>query len=337
MNSLVTFDNTQLSTPLGTYASEKSEGTTARLVLQSSAAIPHLTEAVSMYAKASMSENTRRAYRADLADFLCWGGCIPASSEMVAQYLADRAQVLSPHTLARRLVALAQAHQLQLLPNPCCAEIVRRTMRGIRRVKGVAQRRVEPLLREDLLSIVQAIPESLHGRRNRALLMVGFAGAFRRSELVAMCVADVRFVKEGMTILLPRSKTDQEGQGRVVAIPFARSVLCPVKSLRDWLTSAQIARGLLFRRIDSRGRIGDRSISGSGIALVIKKYVALAGLDPSRFSGHSLRAGLVTSAAQSGVSGWKIRQQTGHKSDAMVQRYIRDADLFKDNASGKLL
>jgi integrase len=305
--------------------------------MQSNTVTPHLTEVVGRYAKASLSKNTRRAYRADLQDFVRWGGCIPASSDLVMRYLEDRAESLSPYTLARRLVAIARAHQLQLLPNPCSAEIVRRTLRGIRRVKGMAQRRVEPLLREDLVTIAGTMPHTLLGKRDRALLMVGFAGAFRRSELIAMRVEDLRFVKQGMTIVLPRSKTDQEGKGRTVAIPFARSTLCAVAILKEWLVASQLTCGPVFRRVHHGDQVGDMPLSGTRIALIVKEYVAAAGFDPTRFSGHSLRAGLVTSAAQNGVSGWKIRQQTGHKSDAMVQRYIRDADLFNDNALGKLL
>jgi integrase len=297
----------------------------------------NLTATVSTYVRSSVSHNTRRAYRSDVADFLKWGGEIPSSPEMTAQYLADRAATLSPYTLARRLVAFSQAHRVLGATNPCVFEIVRATMRGIRRVRGLARRRVDPLLREDLMAVLECIPDTTRGIRDRALLLVGFAGAFRRSELATIQMDDVQFVPEGLLVSLPRSKTDQEGEGRSVAIPWARNRACAVQALRAWIDHAGLSTGAVFRGIRKTGQVSDRAVSAGSVALLIKDYVRRAGFDASRFSGHSLRAGLVTSAAKCGVSGWKIRQQTGHKSDAMVQRYIRDADLFNDNAAGRVL
>lgn len=175
------------------------------------------------------------------------------------------------------------------------------------------------------------------GIRDRALLLIGFAGAFRRSELVSLTVADLEQAQQGLILTLQRSKTDQEGHGRKVAIPFARGAVCPVLALQHWLTVAAITEGPIFRGVNRHGRVADTAITPQAVAMVVKERAQAVGLDPAKYAGHSLRAGLVTSAAQLGVSSWKIRQQTGHKSDAMLARYIRDAGLFVSNAAGAVL
>ena len=245
--------------------------------------------------------------------------------------------VLSPFTLARRAVAIGKAHRSMDYPDPCNGDLVRSTLRGIRRLQGTAQRRVDPLLREDILAVVDALPSTIKGSRDRALMLVGFAGAFRRSELVSLQVEDVRFVPEGMTLRLRRSKTDQSGEGRDIGIPFARSRTCPVKALREWLDRGAITCGPIFRSVGKGGRVQASALTSQSVALIVKHYAAKVGLDPARVSGHSLRAGLITSAAKLGVSTYKIRQQSGHASDAMLARYIRDGELFIGNAAGAVL
>lgn len=173
--------------------------------------------------------------------------------------------------------------------------------------------------------------------RDRALLLIGFAGAFRRSELVGFDCGDVEPVGRGIVLHLRRSKTDQTGQGRKIAIPHGRTRWCPVRHLADWLAYARIERGPIFRSIDRHGNIAPDRLSAEAVSTILKKRVEAAGFDPATFSGHSLRAGLATSAAMAGASSWKIRQQTGHKSDAMLARYIRDGDVFNDNATGAVL
>ena len=172
--------------------------------------------------------------------------------------------------------------------------------------------------------------------RDRALLLVGFAGAFRRSELVALSVEDIQFVKQGLVVHLNASKTDQERAGRKVAIPHARGDVCPVSAIEEWLRFAGISSGPIFRPVDRYGRIGSCALSAQSVALAVKQRAEAVGLNPKLFSGHSLRSGLVTSAAQAGVSSWKIRQQTGHASDSMLARYIRDAQVFVGNAAGAI-
>lgn len=297
---------------------------------------PSISPEVSDYLRASLSDNSRRAYRSDLNHFLTWGGTIPASPDMVAQYLADHAGQHAIATLARRLVSIGKAHTTQGMPSPTDTELIRATLRGIRHTHGSAQRQLSPALKEDVLAMVA----NLHGTkgiRDKAMLLIGFAGAFRRSELVSLTVADIEQAKQGLIIHLRRSKTDQDGRGRKVAIPFARGAVCPVMALQEWLDASGITEGPIFRPVNRHGVITDVALSAQAVALVVKERAKAVGLDPIRYAGHSLRAGLVTSAAQLGVSSWKIRQQTGHASDAMLSRYIREANIFVDNAAGAVL
>jgi len=295
-----------------------------------------IPSSVSDYLRASLSDNSRRAYRTDLGHFLQWGGVIPASPELVATYIAAHADLHAVATLSRRLVSIGKAHTAQGLSTPTDTELVRATLRGIRRTHGSAQRQVAPAVKEDVLSMVAALT-GIKGTRDRALLLVGFAGAFRRSELVSLTVADIEQAQQGLIVTLQRSKTDQEGRGRKVAIPFARGAVCPVLALQQWIAVAGITEGQIFRGVNRHGQIADAAITPQAVALVVKECAQAVGLNAANYSGHSLRAGLVTSAAQLGVSSWKIRQQTGHKSDAMLSRYIRDAGLFVSNASGAVL
>jgi len=214
---------------------------------------------------------------------------------------------------------------------------VHATLRGIRRVHGRPPRQAAPLLTEHVIAMVEGLGESLKGLRDRALILIGFAGAFRRSELVALDCNDIEYQPAGIVITLRRSKTDQEGLGRGIAIPYARGEVCPVKALDVWMRAAQISEGPIFRAMDRHGEISDKRLSPEAINAIVKKRAAATGLDPGRYSGHSLRAGLVTSAAFIGVPSWKIREQTGHTSDSMLRRYVRHTDLLSDNAVRSLL
>ena len=254
-------------------------------------------QTIADYVAAATADNTRRAYQNDLRMFLAWGGSLPASPDYVAAYLVAHALVLSPVTLSRRLVAIGRAHTTLGHPNPCRTEIVRTTLRGIWRVHGRPQRQVQPALREDVFSMLPHMTGT-RGIRDRALILIGFAGAFRRSELVALQHDDIAFVKEGLTLVLRRSKTDQLGEGRKIAIPFARSSACPVKALSNWLDHAGVQSGPLFRFVKKGGDIGVGALSAQSVAVIVKEYAAKAGLDAQLYSGHSLRAGLITSAAR---------------------------------------
>jgi integrase len=283
--------------------------------------------------RAVIAPNTRRAYQGDLDHFRRWGGDIPASALCVARYLAAHAETHSPATLTRRVVAIGRAHASGGLPDPTASELVRLTLRGIRRTYGRPQRRATALRAEHLAAIVATLDTSIKDVRDRALLLVGFAGAFRRSELSAAVCSDIEWRSQGIVLSLPRSKTDQEGQGRTVAIPCRRDAVCPVNALREWLEAGRITDGPLFRPITKGGQVLGSSLSGNATAEIVKQHVMAIGLDPELYSGHSLRAGFATSAAAAGVPSWKIRAQTGHASDAMLNRYIRAGELLAEEVS----
>jgi len=320
------------NTPLSSLIPETMEGDQLPLPSHAHAA----PKAVQQFLYASLANNTRRAYRADLAHFLAWGGRIPSEPETVATYLAEWAGRLAVASLARRVVSISRAHTSQGLKSPTRSDLVTGTLKGIRRTYGVAQHQVTPILREDLLAMVADL-YGTKGIRDRALLLLGFAGAFRRSELVSLNVDDLEFVDRGLLVTLRRSKTDQEGEGRKVAIPFARGSMCPVGAIKAWLEHAGMKEGPIFRCLSSRGDISPDRLSSNAVALIVKQRARHIGLDPRKYSGHSLRAGLITSAARLGVSVWKIKAQSGHRSEAMVSRYVRDEDLFANNASGAVL
>jgi integrase len=296
-----------------------------------------LPETVASYVGDSLAPNTHRAYLNDLAEFERWGGSIPASAETVAAYLADRADTRAVATLVRYLASISKAHEARGLENPTRSELVRATLRGIKRTRGCAQREAKALLRDDLLLVLDAMDHSVKAIRDRALLLIGFAGALRRSELVGLDVGDMEHVRQGIILHLRRSKTDQDGEGRKIGIPVGRTRWCPVAALDGWLTASGITQGAVFRPVDRHGRMHDARLSGEAVSLVVRERVAAVGLDSTSYSGHSLRAGLATSAAQAGVPTWRIRAQTRHASDAMLARYIREGELFTENAAGALL
>lgn len=296
-----------------------------------------LREKVEVYVKRGLAENTRRAYEADLAHFEAWGGNIPATDRMIAAYLAEYAEMLSVATLCRRLATISKAHSSKGLTSPTSSELVKSIIKGIKRSRGTAQAEAKPLLREDLFAVLEHTGNDVKSVRDRALLLLGFAGGFRRSELVRLDVEDIEHVRQGIIIRLRRSKTDQEGVGRKIGIPFGRTRWCPVTALDQWLTSAAIDAGPIFLGVNRHGHISEQRLSGQAVSLIVKERVAGAGINSLGFSGHSLRSGFATSAATAGASTWKIRSQTGHASDAMLSRYIRDGDLFNDNATAQVL
>ena len=292
---------------------------------------------VEAYVQAGISSATRRAYRADLDHFRAWGGSLPATDAQITAYLADHAEVLKLSTLTRRLAAISVAHEAKGLQNPVASPLVRATMRGIRRAHGAAQRQAKPLLREDLFVVLGAMGDRLKDLRDRALLLVGFAGGLRRSELAAINLIDFERVREGIILTIRRSKTDQDGAGRKVGIPLGRTIHCPVRALENWLNAARVEEGPVFRPVDRHRNVFASRLSGEAVSLILRDRMAAAGFDTQGYSGHSLRAGFATSATRAGVSTFKIRQQTGHASDAMLSRYVREGELFLGNAAGILL
>jgi integrase len=215
--------------------------------------------------------------------------------------------------------------------------MVRNTFKGIRRMMGAAVSQKAPTLTDDIRAMLEGTDVGLIGIRDRALILLGFAGAFRRSELVSLTVEDCAFGRDGLTITLRKSKTDQTWEGRKIGIPYGSNPeTCPVRILQGWLEQAGIIEGMLFRSINRHGVIHAGGLSGSDVARIVKKLALRAGLDPAKYAGHSLRAGHATSAAIAGASERSIMNQTGHRSVQMVRRYIRDGSLFRENSAGKL-
>jgi site-specific recombinase XerD len=310
--------------------------------LPSAPAAPSL-EQVRAYVRASKAENTLRGYQTDWRDFCAWceshGRLCPlaATAETVAAYIAECAGHLKPGSIQRRLNAIAEAHKAAGLESPTHAAIVRNTLKGIRRTLGTAPEQKAAALTDDIRAMVEATDAGLIGARDRALILLGFAGAFRRSELVRLDVEDCAFGKDGLTVTLRRSKVDQEGQGRKVGIPYGSNPeTCPVRTVQAWLEVAGVMAGPLFRSINRHGQVQPGRLSGIDVARVTKKLAARAGLDPAKYAGHSLRAGHATAAAIAGASERSIMKQTGHRSVQMVRRYIRDGNLFRENSAGKL-
>jgi integrase len=294
------------------------------------------------FVRASKAVNTLRGYQSDWRDFCAWCeeralGPLPAAPETVAAYIAECAGRLKPGSIQRRLNAIAEAHKAAGLESPTHHAIVANTMKGIRRTLGTAPAQKAPTLTDDIRVMIEATDAGIIGTRDRALVLLGFAGAFRRSELVGLDVEDCAFGKDGLTVTLRRSKVDQEGVGRKIGIPYgANPDTCPVRVLQAWLEQAGITSGPLFRSINRHARVKAGRLSGSDVARVVKKLAVRAGLDAVKYAGHSLRAGHATSAAIAGASERSIMNQTGHRSVQMVRRYIRDGSLFRENSAGKL-
>lgn len=295
---------------------------------QNGRAMPKPSNLVNTFTRAAKSDSTRRSYAQDVRHFKAFAK-IPASPEVVAEYLAKFAGVLSIATLQHRLIAIHQAHVDKGFDSPVKDRLVKRTMQGIRRTFGVAQRRVRALVKDDLLELLVMVnrQKPLKAARDKAILLIGFAGAFRRSELVALTMADITPHAHGIELLIRRSKTDQEGEGRTVFIPLAKSEeRCPVMALQRWLELAGICAGPIFRRIDRHDNIvGTKPLTPQSVALILKSSVTQSkGIEAAKvISGHSLRAGFVTEAATVGMQTSVIMGQTGHKSLEMVMRYIR--------------
>jgi site-specific recombinase XerD len=306
-------------------------------------AIESLAEQAGEYRAARRAVSTRGAYRRDWKGFQGWCAArdlaaLPADPAAVALYISELAGGgLHASTINRRLAALADAHQEAGVDSPTKSAVVLEVMAGIRRTHGVAPRRqVAAAVTADVRRMVEALPSGLIGVRDRALLLVGFAGAFRRSELVALDVTDVTETDDGLVITVRRSKADQEGEGRRLGVPYGSNpVTCPVRAVRAWKAAATISAGPLWRSINRHGRMGGR-LPAAAVALAVKRAAVRAGLDPGNYAGHSLRAGLATSAAAAGVRERAIMNQTGHKSLPTLRRYIREGSLFLDNAAAQV-
>jgi integrase len=288
---------------------------------------------VKMLRGAARSEATARSYAQAVGHFVSHGGCIPAKPKKVAEYLASFAGKLAVATLKHRLIAIHRAHVDAGFKSPIGDEHVRQVMQGIRRTYGTGQRRVKALVKDDLLEVLVMVDrqQPMKAARDRALLLVGFAGAFRRSELVALRLEDVTWLPAGMELLIRRSKTDQEGQGRTVFVPYAKGDRCPVKALQEWLRLYGITQGALFTAINRHDRPLGLPLTAQSVALIVKaSVVRVRGADARRdVAGHSLRAGFATSAAEAGLQTYQIREVTGHTNDATLAKYVRGVQKRK--------
>jgi integrase len=298
------------------------------------------------FIEAAKAENSRRAYRSDWRLFAAW--CqrqglvsLPATPETVTLYLTALAADHKPASLQRKLTSITKAHQAAGFPSPASMQhaVVSETLKGIRRTLGTAQPGKEPLLTADILGMLDSLDDDLQGCRDRALLLAGFAGGFRRSELAHLDVEDITETEDGLVIKVRRSKTDPEGQGTAVALPLpygSAAATCPVRSCRAWIARARLTAGPVFRSVDRHGRVGSARLNAGSIARIVKRAAEAAGRDPEDYAGHSLRAGFATQAFLNGATEVAIMRQTRHKSLNTLRKYIRDRSLFRDNPAAKL-
>jgi site-specific recombinase XerD len=301
---------------------------------------PDLTRAAEL-AREEKAASTRRAYRSDFRIFHAWCqdravSSLPAAPETVAAFLARDVEAGSrPSTLGRRVSAIRYAHKLAGHPAPTDDERVKATMRGIRRSLGTAPRKKVPATAERIVAMALAAGEDIKGLRDRAVLLLGFAGAFRRSELVALNVEDLEESELGFKVIIRHSKTDQEGAGQTIAIIRGR-VACPVTALKTWLEAAGITSGPIFHSVKKGGAVAGR-LPAQSVADIVKIYAERVGLDPAMFAGHSMRSGFLTSAAKRGASIFKMMDQSRHRSVETLRGYVRDAEIFKEHAGAGLL
>jgi site-specific recombinase XerD len=299
-------------------------------------------EAAAAYAMAEKAAGTRRAYKTDFAIFQAWcadrgASALPAAPATVAAFLAwEAGRRTRPNTIGRRVAAIRYAHKLAGQDVPTDDERVRATMRGIRRAVGTASIKKTPATADRIMAMAPVAGARLAGLRDRALLLIGFAGAFRRSELVALDIEDIEESREGLRVTIRRGKTDQEGKGATIAI-VRGTAACPVEAYRAWIEAAGISTGPVFRPIAKGERLQDARLTDRSVAKIVKAHAARAGLDPAGFSGHSLRSGFLTSAAARGASIFKMMDVSRHKSVDTLRGYVRDAELFKDHAGAGLL
>ena len=302
-------------------------------------------DAARRYARQSRAKSTWLAYRSDWQQFESWCGTVglatlPAEPETIAMFVASQAaRGLSPSTLTQRLAAIRLVHLGAGHPSPHNTIQVTEVMRGIRREWGKPPNRKAPAIDQVIKQMVDTVgQETAKGQRDRALLLFGFAGAFRRSELVALNTWNLEYRDEGVKITIEASKTDQEAQGQTIAmVRQPNSPYCPVRALNDWLTVAKIKRGALFVRMHRGDNVGKARLSAQSVAIIVKDYANKVGLDSAQYSGHSLRRGFLTSAARNHASIFKMADQSRHKSLDVLRQYVQEEEMFENNAGDGLL
>ena len=306
-----------------------------------------LKEETLLNLKSSKANNTVRAYKSDFKDFglFCVKNgfkSLPTEPNIVSLYLTYLStKDVKMSTLKRRLVSIGVIHKLKGHYLDTKHPSIIENIMGIKRRKGSIQKGKKPILISDLKQIINVIDqlkrEEIKKLRDRSIILIGFSGGFRRNEIVSLDYDDLDFVTEGLKINLKRSKTDQYGEGTMKGLPyFDNSQYCPVLSIQKWIEISKISSGPLFRRFNKGSNLSEKRLTDQTVALLIKEYLQLAGIDSKNYSGHSLRSGFATSAAESGAEERSIMAMTGHKSTEMVRRYIKEANLFKNNALNKI-
>jgi len=305
-----------------------------------------LHEATLNNLKNSKSNNTLRAYKSDFKDFSIFCAkhglkSLPSEPKIVSIYITNLSKLSKISTLRRRLVSISMVHKLKGHYLDTKHPIIVENLMGIKRLKGTIQKGKKPLLISHLKSIINIIDDKkiseIKKLRDKSIILIGFSGGFRRTELISIDHEDLEFVPEGLKIIIKRSKTDQFGEGMIKGLPyFSNEVYCPVANLKKWLDISKIKSGPIFRRFSKGSTITDSRLTDQSVSLLIKEYLNLAGIDNKNFAGHSLRSGFATVAAESGADERSIMAMTGHKSTQMVRRYIREANIFKNNALNKI-
>ena len=297
--------------------------------------------------RSSKANNTLRAYKSDFRDFSLF--CvkhslqsIPTSPNTVSLYLTSLNKIdVKMSTLRRRLVSIGVVHKLKGYYLDTKHPIIVENILGIKRTKGSFQKGKKPLLINHLNKIIEAInidnSPKIKKLRDKSLILIGFSGGFRRSEIISIDYQDLEFVEEGLKIMVKRSKTDQFGEGHLKGIPyFSNEMLCPVTTLKDWIDISKINSGPIFRKFNKGYNLSNLRLTDQTVALLIKDYLNKSGLDSKSFSGHSLRSGFASVTAEAGADERSIMAMTGHKTTQMVRRYIREANIFKNNALNKI-
>jgi site-specific recombinase XerD len=306
-----------------------------------------LQEETLLNLKNSKSINTVRAYKSDFRDFELFCAkngfkSLPTDPRVVSLYLTHMStKDVKMSTLKRRLVSIGVIHKIKGHYLDTKHPSIIENIMGIKRRKGSIQKGKKPILINNLKQLINALDQynnyEIKKLRDRSIILIGFAGGFRRNEIVSLDYEDLDFVSEGLKINIRKSKTDQFGEGLVKALPYFNNIqYCPILSLKKWIEVSNIKSGPLFRRFSKGSKLTENRLTDQTVALLIKQYLKLAGIDGKNYSGHSLRSGFATSAAESGAEERSIMAMTGHKSTEMVRRYIKEANLFKNNALNKL-
>ena len=296
--------------------------------------------------RTSKATNTLRAYKSDFKDFEIFCAknglnSLPTEPKIISLYLTHLSKTSKISTLRRRLVSISMVHKMKGHYLDTKHPIIVENLMGIRRVKGSIQRGKKPLLINHLKLLIDTIneqkTEEIKKFRDKSLILIGFGGGFRRTELISIDHEDLEFVPEGLKITIKKSKTDQYGEGMIKGLPyFSTENYCPVKNLNQWLEISKIKSGPIFRRFSKGLSLTDKRLTDQSVVLLMKEYLNLAGIENTNFAGHSLRSGFATVAAESGADERSIMAMTGHKTTQMVRRYIREANIFKNNALNKV-